>query len=254
MERDNNFIRILNIDIVNTTTDKLLKELTKGVVFTPNVDHLVKLQQDELFYRAYQHADVILLDSQVLFYLYRCVGKKFKEKIAGVDFFSMFCYYHRHHEEITIFVLGGLGNVAEKVRHIVNSQAGRSLVVGAYSPSIDFDRKPEENETIIQQINNSGAIVLAIGVGAPKQEKWIYQHKHRLPNVKIFLAIGAALDFISGVQKRAPVWMQNAGLEWLYRLLQEPRRLFKRYVITDVKFFYYFFLERLHLYKNPFGD
>jgi len=246
--------RILNIDIYNSTQEKLLKELTRGIVFTPNIDHLVQLQENELFYRAYKQADVILLDSQVLFYLYRLVGKHFQEKITGVDFFPEFCRYHAKDSRIKVFLLGGLDDSVYRAGERLNQELGRSLVVGSYSGKKGFENDEMESQKIINLINQSQANVLAVGIGSPQQELWIAKYKSQLPEVNIFFAVGGTFDILSGKRKRAPRWMQKAGLEWFYRFMLEPRRLFKRYFITDLNFFYYFLLERLRIYKNPFGE
>ena len=100
-------------------------------------------------------------------------------------------------------------------------------------------------------INQSEATVLAVGVGAPKQEKWIYKYKNFLPNIKIFLAIGATIDFEAGNIKRAPKIVSNLGFEWLYRLLSEPKRLWKRYLVDALPFFWLILQQKLNLYKKP---
>lgn len=234
--------------------EELLSIVDRGVIYTLNVDHLMLLQKDHHFYSAYKNADFVLLDSQVIFLLFKLVRKPFKEKISGSDLFPRFCEYYKNNENIKIFVLGGLGNVAVKVQEILNENAGRQIVVGAYSPSFCFDMNPSECEEIVKQINNSRATVVIVGVGAPKQEKWINLYKDKLPTVKIFMAVGATLDFIAGKEIRAPKWIQKIGLEWLFRLLQNPKRFAKRYLLRDMQFFYYFILERLSLYKDPFGS
>ena len=91
-----------------------------------------------------------------------------------------------------------------------------------------------------------------IGVGAPKQEKWIVKYRQQMPNVNLFLALGATIDFEAGTLQRAPKVWQKIGLEWLFRFLREPRRLFRRYFIDDIKFFYFFAKQLLGIYKNPF--
>ncbi|MEW6061642.1 MAG: WecB/TagA/CpsF family glycosyltransferase [Bacteroidota bacterium] len=246
--------RILNIEIYNSTQAVLLEELTSGIVFTPNVDHFVRLQNDYHFYNAYKNANYVLLDSKIIFSLYNLGGKRIQEKISGVDFFPEFCRYHAKDNRTKVFLLGGLDDSVHRAGERLNKELGSALVVGSYSGKKGFENDEIESQKVVNIITQSQANVLAVGIGSPQQELWIAKYKFQLPNVNIFFAVGGTFDVLSGKRKRAPVWMQNAGLEWLYRLLQEPRRLFKRYVITDMKFFYYFFLERLHLYKNPFGD
>lgn len=96
--------------------------------------------------------------------------------------------------------------------------------------------------------------MLLVGVGAPKQEKWIYKYKNRFDKVKLFMALGATIDFEAKHIPRAPQHVQKSGLEWLYRLYREPQRLWRRYLVEDIKFFYYFALQLIGRYKNPFGE
>jgi exopolysaccharide biosynthesis WecB/TagA/CpsF family protein len=245
---------ILNVRVLNIHQELLLQRFDHGCLFTPNIDHFVLLQHDREFYEAYAHAEYVVLDSQVLYLLYKIIGKPFKAKIAGSDFFPKFCEYHKNNDAVKIFILGGIGDVAEKVRDTLNNQAGRTMILGAYSPPINYEHDESEKKKIISTINASDANVLVVGLGTPKQEKWIYQNRLQLINIKMFMGIGATLDFIIGKQKRAPLWMQNTGLEWLYRLLHDPKRLAKRYLIRDIQFYYYFIKDILNVYRNPFED
>ncbi len=134
----------------------------------------------------------------------------------------------------------------------INERIGRKIVIGAHSPSFGFEKNELECQQIIDIINNSGANVLLVGVGAPKQEIWITKYRHQMPNVDIFMALGATIDFEAKTLKRAPIIFQKMGLEWFYRFYREPRRLFKRYFIDDIQFFFYFTKQLLGIYKNPF--
>jgi exopolysaccharide biosynthesis WecB/TagA/CpsF family protein len=248
----NSRIAVLNIDILNTKIRDLLESFHAGVLFTPNIDHLVLLQKDYEFYCAYKHADVIVLDSQVLNILQKIVGKPFKEKISGVDFFSMFCDYHKHNKDIRLFLLGGLNNSVYKSTAILNRTMEREIVVGSYSAPKNFEFDENACMGIIENITKSGANVLVVGIGSPRQEKWIEKYRESLPAIRIFMAVGGTFDVIAEEKKRAPVWVQKIGLEWLFRLIQEPQRLAYRYLVRDMQFFYYFMLDRLGMYKNPF--
>jgi len=110
------------------------------------------------------------------------------------------------------------------------------MVVGAYSPPFGFEADPAECRAIIERIRQSGATVVAVGLGAPKQEKWIFRYKDQLPQVSTFLAVGAAIGFEAGTLERSPQWMSQIGLEWFYRLIQEPRRLGMRYLSTNTAY------------------
>ncbi|MBV8884979.1 MAG: WecB/TagA/CpsF family glycosyltransferase [Chroococcidiopsidaceae cyanobacterium CP_BM_RX_35] len=247
-------INILNIWIDNLSKAESLEQITHGVVFTPNVDHLIKLQSDREFFQTYSIADYKLCDSQILVYASRFLGTPIKEKLSGSDFFPAFYTYHSNNENIRIFLLGGERGVASKAQYRINRKVGRNIVIGSHSPSFGFEKKEEECLAIVEMINNSGATVLAIGVGAPKQEKWIYKYRHLLPNIKIFLAIGATINFEAGNIKRAPKWLSDAGLEWLYRLLAEPRRLWKRYLIEGLPFFWLVWKQKFNSPEAPIEE
>ena len=246
-------IQILNIEFDNHSKHDFLKDLDHGIVFTPNMDHLSILQRDVSFYHAYQQADFKLCDSKILYFLSKLnLVPKITEQIAGSDLFPSFCQYHKTNDRVKIFLLGGrtpssLNQVIDKYNHY----ADREMIVGGYSPPFGFEKDEVICARIIEMINNSGANVLAVGLGAPKQEKWIIKYRHLLHFVDIFFAIGATIDFESGEQKRAPKFLTQFGLEWAYRMLNEPKRLAKRYLVDDLPVFYLLFLQKIGLYQNP---
>jgi exopolysaccharide biosynthesis WecB/TagA/CpsF family protein len=230
---------------------EFLEKLDQGVVFTPNVDHLMKLQKDADFFRTYVHADFRVCDSQILMFASRFLGTPLKEKISGSDFFPAFCRFHRNNEDIKIFLLGGAEGIADRARVKINHKIGREIIVGSHSPSFGFEKNEEECQAIIQLINQSQATVLAVGVGAPKQEKWIYKYKKYFPHIKIFLAVGATIDFEAGAIKRAPIWMSKMGIEWMFRIYSDPKRLWKRYLVEDLPFFWLILRQKLGTYRTP---
>ncbi len=228
-------ITLLGLSIHNLTLSDLFNRLKMGgVVVTPNVDHLSKLQQDPDFAEAYQAADYRVCDSQILKIVANALGTPLQEKISGSDLLPAFCNHFRHDESITLFLLGAQEGVAATVQHRVNLHAGRRMVVDVYSPPFGFEQDPAECDAIIERIKQSGATVVVVGLGAPKQEKWIHKYKQQLPQVRVFLAVGAAIDFMAGHRQRSPQWMSEMGLEWLHRLCLEPRRLWKRYLIDGI--------------------
>ena len=245
---------MLNICIDNLLLLELLEELKAGIVFTPNVDHLVKLQKDQDFVKAYNIANYKLCDSQILIYASQFLGTPIKQKLSGSDFFPAFYNYHKNNESMKIFLLGADKGVASEAQARINSKVGRDIIVGAHSPSFGFETKEKECRKIVKMINESQATVLAVGVGAPKQEKWIYKYKDNLKNIKIFLAIGATIDFEAGSIKRSPKGVSDLGFEWLYRLISEPQRLWKRYLIEDLSFFWLILKQKLNLYKMPINE
>ena len=217
-------VNLLNLDIHNLTMSELLDKLKfGGVVFTPNLDHLMKLQKNYKFYQTYLKADYVVCDSKVLMYASKFLGTPLQEKISGSDLFPAFYNYYKHDDKINIFLLGGVGETARIAQQKINAKVGRDIIVSTYSPPFGFENDEQECQKIIELINNSDANVLAIGVGAPKQELWLYKFKHQLKNVNTFFAIGATINFEAGCMKRAPKWMSEIGLEWLYSHLAPNR-------------------------------
>ena len=245
-------ISILNINLCDTTLGFLLEQVEKGVLVTPNVDQMVKLQRDEEFYDIVNRAEWVVCDSKILLICSKMLGTPLKEAIPGSSFFPHYYMYHKNHESCKIFLLGAMEGVAVKAMENINRKVGREIVVGAYSPSYGFEKNVEENEEIYRMIKESGANVVVVGVGCPKQEKWIDANKKKIPKVNLWMALGATIDFEAGNIKRAPKWMQKMALEWFYRFLMEPRRMFKRYFIDDIMFFSYFWKQLFGKYKNPF--
>ena len=245
--------RILNIDILSLAQQELLEQLDKGMLITPNVDHLVKLQSDKEFYEVYQKAEWVVCDSKILYLLSKLLKHPLPEAIPGSSFFTSYYLYHKDDPNCRIFLLGAKEGVAKKAMERINEKVGRKMVVGAHSPSFGFEKNIEECHKLVEMVNRSGANVLLVGVGAPKQEKWIMKYRSQMPSVDLFMALGATIDFEAGTLSRAPQLWQKLGMEWLYRCLKEPRRLFKRYFIDDMQFFYYFAQQLLGIYKNPFG-
>jgi len=245
-------VELLNVSIDSLSMTELLENLEQGVVFTPNVDHLVKLQSDREFFDAYMAAEYRTCDSKILYYALKLIGSPVSEKISGSDLFPAFYQHHKDNEAVKIFLLGAREGIAAEAQKRINAKTGREIVVGVHSPSFGFEKNEEECQQIIDLINQSGATVLAIGVGAPKQEKFIYKYRSQFKHIKIFMAIGATIDFEAGNVNRAPKWVSEMGLEWLYRLVSEPRRLWKRYLVEGPTFFWFLTMQLLNLYVHPF--
>lgn len=248
-------IEILNIALDNLSQDELLRQLDKqgGVVFTPNVDHLMKMQKDREFYEIYRKSDYRVCDGQILFWMLKLLGKPVKEKISGSRFLPVFYRHHKYKQNTKIFLLGSAPGVAAKAQKNINNKVGKNLVIDTYSPTFGFEKNQFECDYIIEKINNSGANVLVVGLGAPKQEKWIIRYKKFLTNIKTVLAVGAAIDFEAGHKSLAPKWISDAGLETFYRLFSEPRRLWRRYLLEHPPFFYFILQEKFNFYRNPFA-
>jgi len=245
--------KILNIDIFSLTSAELLEYLQFGMLVTINVDILIRLQHDAEFYNLVKRAEWVVCDSRILCLAARFLGTPFKDVIPGSSFFPLYYNHHRDNLDVSMFLLGAQEGVAEKAAKSINAKVGRQMVVNTYSPPMNFEDDLAESEHIVNIINNSGATVLVVGLGAPKQEKWIARYRGRLHNIKIFMALGATIDFEAGNIKRAPRIFQQLSLEWFYRLITEPRRLWRRYLVDDLPIFKYILKQKLGLYKDPFS-
>ncbi|MDE6557145.1 MAG: WecB/TagA/CpsF family glycosyltransferase [Duncaniella sp.] len=226
-------IDFLGTPIHVATMDEALTHIESGVVVTPNIDHLAKLRTDREFRDCYREADWVLCDSRIITLMSRLLPESLPEAVPGSTFFTRFYEHHASDPDCRIFLLGARPGVADEARRRINARVGREIVVGAHSPSFGFEKRPEEAREIAEIINRSGANVVLVGVGAPKQEKWIRSHRHEMPGVKLWLALGATIDFEAGAVKRAPRWVQKICMEWFYRFLCEPRRMFRRYFVDD---------------------
>lgn len=246
-------IKILNVRIDNLSANELLENLDKGVLVTPNIDDVMKHQHDKEFHELASKAEFSICDSKVLMIMSKILRKPLKEAIPGSSFFPMYCDYHAKNDNIRIFLLGAKEGVGEVAREKINSRIGRNIIVGTYSPPFGFEKDEDECKHILDILYKSNANVILVGLGNPKQTKWIFKYKDKLPNINVFMALGATIDFEAGNIKRAPRIFQKLALEWLYRFIKEPKRLFRRYFVDDMQFFYYFAKQLLGVYKDPFG-
>ena len=242
--------RILNVWVDNLSMKQLMATLDEGVVFTLNPDHLYHLQRNRDFYEAYRQADFITSDSKYVYWGLGWIGRRIQEKVSGSDIVPAYCAYHRDNPAVRVFMLGAAPGVAQKALEVVNAREGREVVVGAHSPSMNFVNDERETAEVIRIINDSRATCLIIGLGAPKQEIWITRYRSAMPNVKVYMGVGATIDYEAGAVSRAPRWMTRNGLEWLYRIATEPRRYWRRYG-RDMEYFWLLLLDGLGLYRSP---
>jgi N-acetylglucosaminyldiphosphoundecaprenol N-acetyl-beta-D-mannosaminyltransferase len=246
-------VSLLNIEVDNITMDELVDSFREGSLMTLHVDMIMKLQKDKEFFDIVPKFDVITCDSQILFAAAKLLGSPLKERVSGSDFFPLFYEKYKSDPSVTVFICGGAPGVAQIARKNVNAKVGREMVVGTDSPPKDYDSRPGELDRMIERINESKASVLLIGLGAGRQEKFIATYRDRLPNVRTFLPLGGTIDYEAGTLKRPPAWITNAGFEWLYRVLREPRQRWRRYFVHQPPVLYLLARQKLGLYRNPFS-
>lgn len=245
-------VRLLNAEVDNITMQELVDGFREGLLLTLHVDMIMKLQRDREFHDILPQFDVVTCDSQILVAAARLLGTPLRERVSGSDFFPLFYRKHLHDPSVTIFLCGGAPGVAEIAARNLNAKAGRQMVVGTDSPPFDYDRTPGEIDRMVERINASSATVLVVGLGAGRQEKFIVQHKARMPHVRTFLPLGGTLDYEANTLPRPAPWITNAGLEWLYRLVREPRQRWRRYLVHQPPVLWLLAKQRVGLYRDPF--
>ncbi|MFC1517983.1 WecB/TagA/CpsF family glycosyltransferase [Candidatus Margulisiibacteriota bacterium] len=198
----------------------------KTYLVTPNVDHVLRYQADQKFRKVYKSAGLVLADGYPVVWASRLLRKPLPERVAGSDLLGKICAAGQG--KMSVFFLGGSRKTPEKLVNKFQEKYPRLKIAGAYSPPKKELRDTVGVKKIVKLINDSGADLLFVGLGSPKQEYFIYDNWQEL-NVKLAMGVGIALDYSAGLMPRAPVWLRNIGLEWLYRLIREPFRLFWRY-------------------------
>jgi N-acetylglucosaminyldiphosphoundecaprenol N-acetyl-beta-D-mannosaminyltransferase len=197
-------------------------------VVTPNVDHAVLFQENAALRSAYANASLVLADGMPVVAAARMLGRALPGRVAGSDLVPALFESAEQRGGLRVFLLGAAPGVAERAEQNIHRRWPSVQVVGTYSPPLGFEKDPHENETILSKIAAARPDVLIVGFGAPKQELWVDAHREQI-EAAVTLCVGATIDFLAGERKRAPVWMQRGGLEWLHRIASEPRRLLKRY-------------------------
>ncbi len=238
-------IRIDNINFaeVNEKILLFLRSPTLRAIFTPNPEMLVKAQKDSYFTEVLNSGDINICDGFGI----QLVTKGKIKRIPGVDLLKIISKIAEKNGKSVFFLGSGSDEVGGKLIQNIIAEFSNLKIAG-------FDKGPvitegndgklnvlsEDNSEIIKKINDAQADVLFVAFGMGKQEKWIFENRDKLPNVKIAMGVGGAFDFISGVIPRAPKWMRKLGLEWLFRLYQQPKRI-KRIWNATVKFIYLYY-------------
>lgn len=200
-----------------------------------NVHSVVTATQNAEFGRVVNEADMATPDGAPVAWMLRRLGHAGQQRINGPDLMWRYCEQAVSRGE-SIFLYGGMPETLDILQRRLLEAFPGLQVAGAYSPPFR-PLSSQEDDEVVERINASGAGVVWVSLGCPKQEKWMAAHRGRVNAVMI--GVGAAFDYHAGTIKRAPKWMQNAGLEWLHRLCSEPGRLWKRYLVTNTLFVIY---------------
>lgn len=198
-------------------------------VVTPNVDHAVLLQENVDLQAAYAEAHMVLADGHPIVWASRLLRQPLPERVPGSELVpKLFTRFNAGGGKLKVFLLGAGPGVAERASANMKQEWPRVHTVGIYSPPMGFEKSPQETDEILRRIADCKPDIVVVGLGAPKQELWVHQNYQRI-EAKAAFCVGATIDFLAGEKKRAPVWMQKSGVEWLHRMLSEPKRLVKRY-------------------------
>ncbi|UMB60801.1 WecB/TagA/CpsF family glycosyltransferase [Lutibacter sp. A80] len=215
---------------------------SKCIINTINAYSYCVAKQDPHFAEVLTSGDVLLPDGTSIVLAAKLLANKKITKIAGWDI-HQYLLEQANKKEQKVFYLGASNNTLEIIKKKL-SQEFPNIKVATYSPPYKTVFTQQDNNEMLAQVNAFSPDILFVGMTAPKQEKWVYKHKNTI-NATVICSIGAVFDFYAGNVQRAPKWMLNLGLEWLFRLLKEPKRMWRRYLIGNTQFIYYVFKEKL---------
>lgn len=249
--------RIFGVPLHALTWDDalgLMEEWVRGdrprQVSVVNAHSIIVARRDPDFLRAIEESDLVLPDSFPVVRLSRLFGQPFPQRLAGPDYCEAVCGLAEK-KGYSVFFLGSSTHVLESIRARLLGRFPRLNIAGVYSPPMRKEFSAEDSEAMASAINQAAPDVLWVGLTAPKQEKWIHQYLPKL-KCKAAVGIGAAFDFMAGTRRRAPRWVQVLGFEWFHRFLQEPGRLWRRYLLSNGEFMFLTVCEivKVHIFRR----
>lgn len=233
-----NKINILNTRIHNLTMQETLavvdRSISKGgqlLHVVVNAGKIVSMQTDLQLRKSVNESDLINADGQAVVWASKLLRKPLKERVAGIDLMTKLVKL-AHQKNFKIFFFGAKEEVVKTVVDKYSKLYSQNIIAGYRNGYF----KKEEEQDIAREIANSGANILFVAISSPTKENFLYENKELLKKVNFVMGVGGSFDVVAGRVKRAPFWMQNSGLEWFYRLYQEPSRMWKRYLVGNTKF------------------
>ncbi len=243
-------VPIMDADIANISMAEAVEVIApfiadgaSHVVITANVDHLMLLRRDDAFRRVYARADLVTCDSIPLKWALAFLGRPVKGRVAGADMLFTLAEAAAARGWRLFYLGAAPGVAAAAARELATRYPGLN-VVGTHAPPVMPWPDLARDEETLELIRAARPDILLVAFGAPKQELWLDAVREAL-KVPVGIGVGAAFDFAAGTVKRAPVWVQNIGLEWFWRLCQEPRRLWRRYLFLDARFIFCVLQEKI---------
>jgi N-acetylglucosaminyldiphosphoundecaprenol N-acetyl-beta-D-mannosaminyltransferase len=234
----NKRIDFLSIPIDALTMEETLSAIDSVIQSKSQMHHtvvnagkIVLMSKDPQLFKSVTEADLINADGQAVVWAARLMGKKLPERVAGIDLMNRLIE-RAHQNGYKAFFFGAKEEIVKKVVQVVSEKYSPAVVAGYRNGYF----KPEDAPRIAEQISKSGAQLLFVAISSPTKENFLHQYKDFLQNVNFIMGVGGSFDVLAGLVQRAPVWMQKMGLEWLYRFLQEPVRMCRRYTIGNLEF------------------
>lgn len=234
-------ISVHGLSCANVTEHELVNHIIEccssgqgGWVVTANVDILRQYARDPNARQLVDGADIVVADGMPLIWASRLRGTPLKERVCGSNLITSLPAAAAEHS-LSVFLLGGAADSAARAADILSHRHPQLRIAGTVSPPVGFEHEPQDLERLKQSIVAGQPDIVFVALGFPKQERLIRELRNLQPNAW-WLGVGISFSFLCGDVSRAPKWMQRSGLEWVHRLVMEPRRLIKRYLVHDVPF------------------
>ena len=225
----------LPFELVCQRIEERIRNRVPGYIVTPNVDHVCKCYRIPEFRATYEEAFLCLPDGVPIMWAARLLGKPLQAKLSGSDIVPWLCEFSAC-RGFSVYFLGGRKGAAQRTAETLQERHPSLHVAGYDCPPFGFHADPEIQQRVVDRLREAAPDICFVALGCPKQEYWMRRTSEE-SGVPIMMGVGAAFDFIAGQVRRAPVWVQKCGFEWLWRLAQEPRRLWRRYLWDDMLFF-----------------
>lgn len=225
--------------------DDAIQKNTKINHVVVNAGKVAAMHTDRQLFESVVSCDLINADGQSIVWAARFLGYKIPERVAGVDLMQALVKL-AHEKAYKCFFLGAKEEVVREVVEIFSAKYGPSMIAGYRNGYFTKQEEPD----VAKQISDSCAQLLFVAITSPKKENFLFDHKNLLKNINFTMGVGGAFDVIAGITKRAPIWMQKIGMEWFFRFLQEPKRMWRRYLIGNTRYIWLVLAEKIKKFKS----
>lgn len=239
-------IKILNTKIHNLSLPETVEIVEKAIATNNQILHtvvnagkIVAMQDNPELHQSVNEADIVNADGQAVVWASEILDQPLKERVAGIDLFETLLHQAAK-KQYKVYLLGAEAEILAKLTGEIQENFGKDLIAGSHH---GFFTDGQEG-AIVDEIAQSKADMLFVAMSSPRKENFLYRNREALKNIPFIMGVGGSFDVMAGKTKRAPKWMQNAGLEWFFRFQQEPKRMWKRYLVGNSKFISLVFKEK----------